>query len=110
MSNEKPSRWLNRDKIDPATLWRSKPIPFGMALRGYLPKFLGGEMVYDAVVRVNHFGSTPLLVDYLMEQLRVAGWQGADFHYNAIEAHLDRIVQAAKDARKAEQQKKTNLS
>lgn len=72
-----------------------------MAVRGYLPKFLGGEMVYDAVVRVNCFGPTQLLMDYLMEQLTAAARrQLPDAHYAAIGALLDRICHLAKESSK----------
>ena len=104
MNNLPEGQWIKRDNLDPTMYWRSKPISFLMALRGYLPQFVGGEMVYDAVVRLNHFGSTPLLVDYLMEQLRTAGARGADAHYEAIGAHLDRLVRENKAARRAAQQ------
>jgi hypothetical protein len=74
--------------------WRSKPIPLWITLRGYLPKALGGEMVYDAVVRLNHFQSTPLLMDYLMEQMTAAIHRDADNHVAAIRAHVEGIIKS----------------
>lgn len=52
--------------------WRDEPIPWGMALRGFLPRWLGGEPVYLAVVRTRHFSTTELLADYLLRQHLIA--------------------------------------
>jgi hypothetical protein len=66
-----------------------------MALCGYLPKCLGGEMVYDAVVRTNHFGSDFLLMDYLMEQVTIAIHRDSEFHVAAIQAHINKMIDEA---------------
>jgi hypothetical protein len=83
--------------------WREKPIPLLMAIRGFLPKFLGGEMVYDAVVRTDHFGSDFLLTDYLMEQCTIAIHRDDEFHVNAIRAHLNKLIGDAQAKKKASQ-------
>jgi hypothetical protein len=88
---------------DQAPRWRSKPIPWLMSIRGFLPKFLGGEMVYDAVVRTNHFGSPLLLTDYLMEQWSVAIHRDADFHVAAIRAHVQALIDSGKTTPKTPQ-------
>jgi predicted RNA-binding protein len=99
MGQKPVSKWIGENHIDPNSFWRSKPIPFGMLVRGYLPAFLGGEMVYDAVVRTNHFQSDYLLQFYLMEQAIAAAARGADKHLARIEAHIARVRQSIKDAK-----------
>lgn len=95
--NKRPaSKWVRKSGIAPGTLWRSRPIPVGMLIRGYLPRFLGGEMVYDAVVRTNHFQSDTLLMEYLQEQVITAAARGDAFHENAIDAHIQRLSQSVR--------------
>ncbi len=97
MDKKPVSKWINDSGGKAPPSWRSKPIPLGMLLRGYLPRWLGGEMVYDAVVRTNHFGSDSLLIFYLLEQARVAAARGEDFHENAIDAHIQRLRKSRRD-------------
>jgi hypothetical protein len=72
--------------------WRAYPIPLTMTLRGVLPRWLGGEMVYEAVVRLRHFPSQPLLIDYLMEQAVVAIHREEWRHLTAIRLHLHDLI------------------
>lgn len=80
--------------------WRTKPIPVAMALRAYLPKWLGGEMVYDAVVRTNHFESSQMLTDFLMEQCMIAIHRNDGFHVSSIRAHIQKLIDEAKAVKK----------
>jgi hypothetical protein len=66
--------------------WRDEPIPWGMVLRGFLPRWLGGESVYLAVVRTHHFSTTELLADYLLRQHLIAS---ARLEVNHADAILD---------------------
>lgn len=98
--NKKPvSRWVGASGIGAKTMWRSSPIPLGMLLRGYLPGWLGGEMVYDAVVRTNHFQSDTLLLQYLLEQATIAAGRGDVFHEKAIDMHVERLRRSVRNAR-----------
>lgn len=78
-------QWLGKNK-DAPTLprWQDEPIPWGMALRGFLPRWLGGEPVYLAVVRLQHFSTTELLVDYLLRQNLIAAARAEVKHADAI--------------------------
>lgn len=64
--------------------WQDEPIPWGMALRGFLPRWLGGEPVYLAVFRTQHFSTTELLVDYLLRQHLIASARSEVKHADAI--------------------------
>lgn len=64
--------------------WQDEPIPWGMVLRGFLPRWLGGESVYLAVVRTRHFSTTELLADYLLRQHLIASARSEIKHANAI--------------------------
>jgi hypothetical protein len=64
--------------------WRDEPIPWGMVLRGFLPRWLGGEPVYLAVVRTRHFSTTELLADYLLRQHLIASARFEIKHADAI--------------------------
>lgn len=97
MDKKPMSKWINDGGGNPSPSWRSKPIPLGMLLRGYLPGWLGGEMVYDAVVRTNHFESDSLLMFYLLEQARIAAARGEDFHESAIDDHIERLRKRRRD-------------
>lgn len=96
MDKKPVSKWVGASGMDPKTLWRSKPIPLRMLVCGYLPTWLGGEMVYDAVVRTNHFQSDSLLMSYLMEQAITAAARGEEFHAKAIAGHMQRLRQSAR--------------
>lgn len=97
--NKKPViKWVGESGIVSKTMWRSRPIPLGMLIRGYLPGWLGGEMVYDAVVRTNHFQSDALLLQYLLEQATTAVCRGEDFHERAIDLHIRRLRGPARKA------------
>ena len=76
-------------------LWTKVPLPLSMTLRGLLPRWLGGEMIYEAVIRTNHFRDVDLLVDYLISQQIVAAMRGESAHVQAISKHtrliLDRV-------------------
>ena len=96
MNTPPQGHWTKSDKRDPSMFW--------MALRGLVPKVLGGEMVYDAVVSVNHFNSTSLLRNYLTEQSIAACARGAEADCEAIEAHLKRIRHEYKAMHQAAQQ------
>lgn len=93
MDKKPVSKWIGASERDPKTYWRSKPIPLAMLVRGYLPPWLGGEMVYDAVVRTNHFQSNVLLMSYLREQVLIAAARGEEFHEEAIDRHMQRLRQ-----------------
>lgn len=97
MDKKPVSKWINDGNGKAPPSWRSKPIPLRMLLRGYLPCWLGGEMVYDAVVRTNHFESDSQLMFYLLEQARIAAARGEDFHECAIDAHIQRLRQRRRD-------------
>lgn len=64
--------------------WQDEPIPWGMVLRGFLPRWLGGESVYLAVVRTRHFSTTELLADYLLRQHLIASARLEVKHADAI--------------------------
>ena len=55
-----------------------------MKLRGYLPASLGGEMVYEDVVRTKHFSDNFLLQDYLEAQATKAYCREEMAHYKRI--------------------------
>lgn len=64
--------------------WQDEPIPWGIALRGFLPSWLGGEPVYLAVVCARHFSTTELLADYLLRQHLIASARSEVKHADAI--------------------------
>jgi hypothetical protein len=68
-----------------------------MALRGFLPRWLGGECVYLALVRSRHFSTTELLADYLLRQHLIASARSAVKHGDAILA----IVQSLRKKKSA---------
>lgn len=61
----RPSPW--KKLSTPGDHWSWEPIPLGMKLRGYLPVWLKGEMVYETAVRTRHFSSNHFLQAYLKE-------------------------------------------
>lgn len=70
----RPSPWTKLST--PGDYWSWEPIPLGMKLRGYLPVWLKGEMVYEAVVRARHFSSNHFLQAYLKESGHFGFGQG----------------------------------
>jgi hypothetical protein len=77
-------------------LWKQVPIPLSMILRGLLPKWLGGEMIYEAVIRTNHFGDVDLLLEYLIAQQITATMRCETFHVMAIGDHIHAILDGLK--------------
>ena len=73
-------------------LWTQFPIPFWMTMRGLLPKWLGGEMIYEAVIRTNHFPNPDLLLDYLLSQQMAASIRCEHTHVVAIDGHIKAIL------------------
>ncbi len=71
--------------------WTWEPIPLGMKLRGYLPAWLKGEMVYEAVVRTGHFSSNHFLQAYLEDQATTAFIRGETEHYRRIVELITKI-------------------
>lgn len=72
--------------------WQDEPIPWGMALRGFLPSWLGGEPVYLAVFRARHFSTTELLADYLLRQHLIASARSEAKHADAILGILQSLL------------------
>ena len=64
--------------------WQDEPLPWLMLMHGYFPRWLGGEPVYVAVVRTQHFSSKRLQTEYLFSQHLIAAARGQDLHAQAI--------------------------
>ena len=78
MEFEPPHRNTGRKR------WQDEPLPLLIVLRGFLPRWLGGEPVYAAVVRKRHFSSTRLRTEYLFSQHLIAASRGQSQHAQAI--------------------------
>ena len=78
----RPAPW--KELSTPGDHWTWEPIPLGMKLRGYLPVWLKGEMVYEAVVRTGHFSNNHFLQTYLEDQATTAFIRGEREHYRRI--------------------------
>jgi hypothetical protein len=64
--------------------WQDESLPWLMLMRGYFPRWLGGEPVYVAVVRTQHFSSKRQQTEYLFSQHLIAAARGQDLHAQAI--------------------------
>lgn len=73
-----------RSQYPNALHWRDEPIPWLMVLRGFLPPWMGGEPVYEAVARTGHFSTKQLRADYLKNQYVVAVCRQEVAHEEAI--------------------------
>jgi len=62
-----------------------------MALRGYLPRTLGGMPVYEAVVHYKWFDTNEELMAYLVQQLTVAIVWDRKKHMEAIGALIREV-------------------
>lgn len=78
----------------PDHTWQSEGVPLKIALRGLLPKWLGGEMPYEAIARKNPFSTHLLRMEYLFDQRSVAECWLRMGHAEAISAHIKRLSES----------------